>query len=199
MPTGYTHQIAGGITFKEFALSCAKAFGACITMRDQPSDAPIPDEFKPATYNSKAAAEAREKLAKVKAMTSLECEGAAKADFQKSLDHHTRSIEEDRKLEAKYRAMLAEVEAFNPPSDEHQNLKKFMREQILESIKFDCSTDYHEKEIAKLKPAQGEEWRQAEIKVCLHVIAYHDEEQRKENERTASRNLWVSQLRSSLK
>lgn len=45
MPTGYTAAIKYGITFKEFALDCARNFGACISMRDEPRETPIPDEF----------------------------------------------------------------------------------------------------------------------------------------------------------
>jgi hypothetical protein len=34
MPTGYTDKIKDGISFEEFVLSCARQFGACISMRD---------------------------------------------------------------------------------------------------------------------------------------------------------------------
>ena len=37
MPTGYTDKIKDGITFKEYAMGCARAFGALITMRDNPA------------------------------------------------------------------------------------------------------------------------------------------------------------------
>ena len=59
MPTGYTSKIADGIGFKDFALSCARAFGACIEMRDDPSDKPIPNEFKPNDYHKKRMAAAK--------------------------------------------------------------------------------------------------------------------------------------------
>ena len=45
MPTGYTAGILEGETFEQYALQCAKAFGALVMMRDEPSDAPIPDQF----------------------------------------------------------------------------------------------------------------------------------------------------------
>lgn len=40
MPTGYTDAIKDGISFNQFILSCARAFGALITMRDEPSSVP---------------------------------------------------------------------------------------------------------------------------------------------------------------
>ena len=34
MPTGYTYKIGEGASFKEFVMACARAFGACVEMRD---------------------------------------------------------------------------------------------------------------------------------------------------------------------
>ena len=40
MPSGYTENIYYGkeVTFKDFALGCARAFGACVMQRDDPAD-----------------------------------------------------------------------------------------------------------------------------------------------------------------
>ena len=49
MPTGYTSKIYEGkenVTGKSFIMDCARGFGACISMRDESSDTPIPEEFK---------------------------------------------------------------------------------------------------------------------------------------------------------
>ena len=60
MPTGYTATLVEhGQTFPEFAMQCAKAFGACITLRDEPFDAPIPTKFKASTWHTKQQAKAR--------------------------------------------------------------------------------------------------------------------------------------------
>lgn len=55
MPTGYTYPVAEEKvdTLAEFALQCARAFGACVTMRDEPSNKPIPEEFKPSLHYQK--------------------------------------------------------------------------------------------------------------------------------------------------
>lgn len=65
MPTGYTAPIYEGkqITFPEFAMQCARAFGALIDMRDDPMDSPIPDAFVPDTYHARELVKAREQLA----------------------------------------------------------------------------------------------------------------------------------------
>lgn len=62
MPTGYTAAIADGIDFKTYALSCARAFGALVEMRDEPANAPIPEEFKPSSYYVTSLASAREEV-----------------------------------------------------------------------------------------------------------------------------------------
>lgn len=36
MPTGYTADIKDGIDFKTYAMNCARAFGACVMLRDEP-------------------------------------------------------------------------------------------------------------------------------------------------------------------
>jgi len=52
MASGYVHKMLDDKQdFRTFAMSCARAFGALITMRDEPADAPIPDEFKPDPYH----------------------------------------------------------------------------------------------------------------------------------------------------
>lgn len=63
MPTGYTVGIADGkiTTFEQYAMTCARAFGALVMMRDDPFDAPIPEEIKVADYyvtNAKEKSEA---------------------------------------------------------------------------------------------------------------------------------------------
>lgn len=53
MPTGYTWDIKDEITFEQFIMNCARAFGALVEMRDEPRDKKIPDELKPSDYHNK--------------------------------------------------------------------------------------------------------------------------------------------------
>jgi hypothetical protein len=198
MPTGYTEAISKGITFEKFALSCARAFGALVTMRDEPADAPIPEEFKPSDYSEKQLALATDRVDELKAMKDAECARLAKADYEKQVQYHKEGISKDAALKAKYEAMLAEVEAWTPPSPDHEGLKKFMRDQIAESIRFDCGGNYHQDALKELRPLTGKEWRQSELNKALEQISYHSESQREENARTAARNKWVRQLKESL-
>jgi len=74
MPTGYTAAVQDGTikTLSEYAMSCARAFGATITMRDEPSDAVIPDEFTPSPYHKDAIVRAKEDIDAWSEMTEVQ-------------------------------------------------------------------------------------------------------------------------------
>lgn len=198
MPTGYTAAIADGITFEQFALSCARAFGACIEMRDDPADAPIPDEFKPSTYHKEGLARSREELAALIVLTPEECEVRACEDYKKEVGDAARRIEEANALKAKYLGMLEKVNSFTTPTGEHEGFKKFMQTQITESIDWDCSTKYATEGLEEMRTMTGEGWRQKKIARAQWGINYHTENDAKETEQAKSRTLWISQLREAI-
>lgn len=168
-------------------------------LRDEPSTTPIPDEFKPSDYDSKRLAELNSELAKLKSMSASECESQAKKAYAEAVKYHQKGIEKDAALKAKYEAMLAEVAAYNPPSRDHVKFKEFMEEQITESIKFDCSGNYHQDALKNLKPLTGKQWLREQADSCQRGIASAAKGQADENKRAAERTLWVKQLRESLK
>jgi hypothetical protein len=52
MPTGYTAKLYDGDQkFQDFAMECARAFGALIEMRDEPMNAKIPETFEPSEHH----------------------------------------------------------------------------------------------------------------------------------------------------
>ena len=78
MPTGYTAAIKDGIDFKTYAMNCARAFGACVMLRDEPGGGDrIPDAFEPSDYHLKAAEKTRGELAALDTMAPAELERAA--------------------------------------------------------------------------------------------------------------------------
>lgn len=193
MPTGYTcHVVDGKITeFPEFALSCARAFGALISMRDEPMDAPIPDEFKPSSYNETRLAESRAKLAELNAMTAEQVAercAAAYAEARASHDKYEADCaEQDRRLDA----MLIKVEAWMPPTAGHVEMKKFMIEQLTISKR----GSYRPTPPLKMEPT---DWHRDQIERAMKGIEYHAGEHAKEIERAKGRTEWLQQLRSSL-
>lgn len=197
MPTGYTAAIADGITFDRFAMNCARAFGACVTLRDEPGGGElIPERFEPSDYHLKQLEIAQARLAELEALSLEDAELRCRADYQQAEVSRLERLQKNKDQMAAYASMLDQVNAWVPPSDEHNGLQDFMRSQIEQSIKFDDMVDYYEKPTVL---QTGEEWLEAQKLSTLKNIDYHRTEHAKEVERTEQRNEWVRLLRDSLR
>lgn len=196
MPTGYTADIQNGMSFETFAMNCARAFGACISLRDEPGGGEkIPDEFAPSDYHFNAAQKARDELASLLAMSEQDRENAAETAWKEEEERRLLRLENKRKQRESYEAMLAKVNAWTPPTPDHAGLHEFMRSQIVQSIDFDCGGDYDKEPIQRMSGKQWAAEREARLN---RDIEYHDREHALEVERAASRTEWVKALRFSL-
>ncbi|MEG5263283.1 hypothetical protein TRP66_03140 [Pseudomonas sp. JDS28PS106] len=196
MPTGYTHDIKDGISFKAFALNCARAFGACITLRDEPGGGEkIPEEFQPSDYHFKALAEARSTLATLESMTSMECGFKAAEQHDQGERLRLDRLKELADLKQRYEEMLDCARLWSPPTADHAGLKEFMIKQISESIDWDCDTTYYSRPTERLSAS---EWLECAKSKAMKDIEYHKEHWAAELQRTADRNAWVNALRESL-
>ncbi|QNJ57382.1 hypothetical protein Dolphis_76 [Pseudomonas phage Dolphis] len=195
MPTGYTAPIVDGINFEQFALGCARGFGALIVMRDMPANAPIPERFEPSTYHLNKLADARTMLAELKALGPDECQRRADSQYEETEQRRVEQLQRNEAQIAAYTAMLEQVKAWQPPSDEHVELKRFMHQQIEDSIKFDDMRDYYSGPTPKLS---GEEWQELNIATAITDIEYHKKQHAEEIKRTEQSNTWLRLLRESL-
>lgn len=201
MPTSYTAPIYEGeenFTFKKFAMRCARNFGALIEMRDEPLDAEIDFDkcFQPSDYYKKALErvekEYQEFLDNPPTAEELgkQYDEKVNNDFEKFLKR-----KESRKvLQERYAAMLEQVKAWEPPTEEHNGLKGFMISQLHRSMDYDCvvyspHTDDREEYIKyHMSPDP-----------LLKEIAYYKERYEKEVELCNNRKQWIMQLMESLK
>lgn len=201
MPTGYTAPIYEGeenFTFKKFAMRCARNFGALIEMRGEPLDAEIDFDkcFQPSDYYKKALErvekEYQEFLDNPPTAEELgkKYDEKVNNDFKKFLER-----KESRKvLQERYAAMLEQVKAWEPPTEEHNGLKEFMIRQLQESVYYDCVvyspyTDDREEYIKYHMSTEP----------LLKEIAYYKERYEKEVELCNNRKQWVIKLMQSLK
>jgi len=193
MSTGYTAKIEKGISFQEYAFTCARAFGALISMRDNSMDDKIPDKIEPSDYHLKALEEVKNELKMLKSLSLEEVEKQAKKAFQDSVDYYEESIQKAAELKKKYMDMLSKVNIWQPPTQEHVELKNFMKQQIEISIDSDCS-------MCLTAPSliSGKEWLNIKIASCLQNIAYHTEKNKEEIERANNRTQWIQALKKSL-
>jgi hypothetical protein len=194
MPTGYTHGVQEGkvTEFRDYAMQCARAFGATIMMRDEPASTPIPEAFEPSSYNAQRLEESKALLAKLLEMTPEEAAKACEKENREQAAYAKKANERRAVEQSRYEAMLAKAEAWEPPSVEHREFKKFMCDQLRESIRFDCSP-YEGPE-----PLSPEAWMGESLRRVRRDIEYHTKAHAEELERTAGRNKWIADLRSSL-
>ena len=201
MPTGYTAPVKDGeITeFNEFAWRCARAFGAMILMREEPLDKKIdiPDHYEPdpQSYNEKSLKEAIERLPAVEAMTDEEAEVAAQKERDELEKRQERYNAEAAQAKERYEAMLEKVRAWEPPSEDHAELKAFMESQLTESIEFDGTPTTAYGDRAELS---GPEWREREIERLKRGIEQDEKRIAETAEREESRLEWMRQLRDSV-
>lgn len=193
MPTGYTHKIKDGQTFNEFVWSCARAFGALIEMRDSPSDELIPERFEPSTFYADAIKNKEVELANAEQRSDAEWEVLATAEYDEAVKQYQKSYQGNEDLEQKYKAMLSEAEAWEPPTEEHRGLKEFMVSQLGESIRFDCGHT-----LSQPVEKTGTELREQKLAHLRKSIDDYKEENRREIERVEGRNKWLADLRASV-
>lgn len=191
MPTGYTDNIKEGITFKDFALQCSRSFDALINMRDELFDAPI-KYSEPSDYNKKQIERLRTELDKLCALSTGEIEQLHDKEYTKELLSWESNKLQIEKLLSKYNIMIKNVRKWIPPTKEHDGLKKFMIEQIEESIRFDCTIyDKPQKTNVGL-------WFSEKKESLQKSIDYNIGEDIKEIQRTNKRNQWIKKLIDSL-
>lgn len=197
MPTGYTAAVQDGkiTSLREYAMACARAFGALISMRDCPSDAPIPDRLEPHTsYYDERIADAQARLAELPRLTADECDVRSEAEYRQALSRHTEANVERARQKSRYENMLAKVREWRAP-EELSGLKDFMTEQLTQSIDHDCSESYRPAPPVRLT---GEAWREQALASASRDIAYSLPERQKEIDRTNDRQRWLDSLRGSL-
>lgn len=196
MPTGYTDRIKDDISFKEFVLSCARAFGALITMRDDSFDTPIPERFEPSDYHLKEQNKIKEEIEKVSKMDVIDARHEARKDYDREISYAKKRIDEMKGLKEKYQSMIMKVRAWQPPTPDHIGLKEFMIEHIEKSIDWDCDIKYYANQ--KIRLVSGEKWLSEKMSSLTRDLQYHIDEYIKECERVESRNQWIKGLRNSL-
>lgn len=175
MATGYTECIKKGIDFKTFVLRCSRAFGPCV--------------MKPSKYYTNKVKKTKQELDNLKKMTHEDAERACVREYNEYNKRYEENVREKSELKEKYEVMLSEVRKWQPPSKDYNGLKKFMIEQINQSIKWDCSPP------DPIEPKKsGKEWLKSRIKSCKYDLKYYSKEEKQENNNYEFRKKWIEKL-----
>lgn len=193
MPTGYTAGVAdGSVTeFKDYALMCARNFGALILLRDEPLSPEIP-VFEPSTFSRDRLEKAKQELSAWQVMTEVQRREVYSQAMQAKREANERIRDRNATTRRRYCAMLEKARQFRSPSREHDNYAKFLVSQLEESISWDCDNMLEDDEVP------FDVWMQLYEKDLLWSIEYHTKQWKEEQDRTACRNEWVRQLREAI-
>lgn len=196
MPTGYTAPVADGTitSLRAYALKCARAFGATITMRDDPPDAEIPDLFEPSSFYVERLAKARARRRHLQALSPIEAQREMQQQHSAAMANWREQTIDDARQRVRYSSMLHAVETWQPPTPEHDGLRKFMIKQLTDSIAFDCGGTHLPMPRLKRWP----EWLASEIAKTQRDIDYFIEHSADAWARAITCTQWVRALRDSL-
>jgi hypothetical protein len=203
MPTGYTAGILDGTitTFPQFAKLCMRAFGATIHLRDENLDAEYEPRV-PSDYHTKAIEKAKQLIVDAQKLSDEEIIIRKKKELEDNKQYHLESIEKAKKSTIQMNKILSDVNKWIPPTSEHTGIKDFMIDQIVQTINFDCKTDYHEKELTKIESElltiNADEIRAEMIAQGKKDLYYHNTNNWEEIKRCEDSNKWVSDFLDSL-
>lgn len=199
MPTAYTAKIEDDISFEEFVLTCARQFGALVSMKDETLDTEIPDNFDPHNnHYLEKIEEVKEELEKLQHITEGEAEEEAKREYEEQMKNQIDRLYKKRELRRKYEKMLSKVHAWEPPSKDHVELKNFMTQQLHDSIKHDCNEEIIY-ELMPNKTMTGREWIDFWTNNLQKDLEFYRKRYNDEVEMVKMRTKWVKQLKDSLK
>lgn len=199
MPTGYTANIENDITFEDYVLGCARAFGATMHQRDDNmKDKPKLRNIE-SSYHVDALSEAKKTVAELEAMVGVNDRTKyGKKVIEEETASEQKYFNEKVSLRNKYEAMLQKAYNWFPPTPDHENLKTFMIEQITQSIDFDCNTKYTMDRLTELSKANPLDKYKDDLRRAYKNVEYHETELMKERQRNVDANKWISALYDSL-
>ena len=203
MPTGYTAGIEDGTitTGKDFLKLCTRAFGIAMDLRDEPLSVPTPTKFEPNTYYKDKLEEAKAELEECRKISFEEAKAKMIKSHADRVKMYKSIAERYTENNKKYAKVRAEVEAWNPPTLEHYNLKKFALEQIdmcVENQEWINEWLQQSKEKLDDSDEAVERYIAEQIEYCCESVKRAEENWNSELKRVADRNSWMEEFLGSL-
>jgi hypothetical protein len=212
MPTGYTAGILDGEikSFKQFATTCMRAFGATIHMRDEKMSAKY-EPRTPSKYYAEHLKEAKDALEINKNLSDAEIIKNLKKSLLGEEKHYEKYINEKYEGNLKLNTILSDVNKWVPPTKEHMEFKNFMKLQLVDTISHDGDVSYYVELLTEVQgklfeiqdktkhPEIAEKYRKEFIKAAEKDIEYYTKELNEEMERCNNSNKWVEDLLKSIK
>lgn len=188
MPTGYTYKLYEGSTEtpRSFILRCANAFN--IESREHGSDYVPLREIPVSDHSRTEILKAELRLEEAIALTDDKVALLVAKHNKQVRKENAASKKEMEEREERFSRMKNAIHSWNPPTPKHENVKKFMLEQLATET-FDVYVR------PELTP---ESYRTNEIDRAIKQLQYVKEREQEEVARTNQRNAWVGALLDSL-
>jgi site-specific recombinase XerD len=202
MATSFTYDIYEGkpITFEQFLWKCVRYFCVAIDQRDDHLDVPVIfekhlEKDSMYRYYKDRLKEAQDELAELDVITEKEAQRRATALYNEAVKKRDGYLKEALARTARFKEFYDKTLAWVPPTKEHENLKKFMLEQLSPDVK--SEGDIH-RMYPVPQPETAKEWIARKRTRALEEIEYYSGQQKKEILGLQERNGWIAKLAESV-
>lgn len=183
-------------SFEAFALECARISSSARSYEEGRDKSDGYAGFLSAEYKTDTSRPVierlRAELAEVQSWDKDTAKAKARTSYEQALSNYRQDLARHQAQQERYKAMLAEVEAWQPPTPQHDGVKQHM----LQAIASDEQNQLGEP--IKPRPWTGKHYKEERIKSLTYAIeklieiGTTVEEQRQRHEE------WMRQLRESL-
>lgn len=192
MPTAYTKDLTPTTPLYDFILTCAQHMAPCISLKDRPARE-IP-EFTVAPHFLEQVDEWTTYIKHFEDMPVAAAELECVRQFQNKMERWQAAKAEREQNTLAFNRMLGLVKTWTPPSAEHEPLKRFMLEQLVDGIEYECQP------YAAAIPVQetAEAFKLREVKYGRYNLESAQTHLSQEQARVAKNNEWVKTLQRML-
>lgn len=194
MPSGYTAVLEErDVTFEDFLWRCAKGF---YRDREDSLDGPVPEKYVfDFTYEKRSIAEDKKELAKLEKMSLSEAREEIKASNERASREWEKSNKKTIAAREKYLKIREKIVDWVPPTKDHEELKKFMLEQMDQELRW---TKPHDFEPMGTTNEEVRKWIDERIVDKKRSLAATEMRlaEKQENEKKA--NEWLAKLKESV-
>ena len=160
--------------------------------REDPADAPLKIEVKPSSYHKDAAAKARDRLTELLEMVLPDINVASSVAFVSACDRQAEIALKTARDADRFLTMLVKIREWEPPTPEHEGLKKFAIYQI------EMSIDSYEMPAVDRAEYEPKAWYARQVAAAEKDIEYHHTHYDEEVARCAGRTEWLTTFVESL-
>jgi len=193
MITCYTEKIVNGSisTGQDFLMLCVRALDIACSMREKPLSEPLPEKFEEDDYYVQSLKDAEVELVKYTNMSDDELQTEMDAEYKQAEQNADERAIKHQQEKLAYDKVRREVLRWQPPTEVHENLKKFALEQI-----DSCNRDYDPHAYLPQR-VDLKTYRAEKIKDAAYVVIRHTERLQTMRESIDYKNKWLAELRAS--